>query len=224
MAEALKKILLRNWRQIFLDFFVLKLVHPNKNLKRLVVKAVFPKLFGSGSSVEDMHKQRHPPASKRLQTVKKDGLALRVAPEAVKGDEEVVLAAVKKDPRALELASERFRGDRSCVLELVRATQAAFLTAWAAEELRSDDAFVAQCRAAVPNGMLWTWYGSSIAFDAMRRRFPTAGASIPGGEAYDHVMGELKRATHGSASESASGHVRQESTPNRTTMPNAVMI
>ena len=146
-------------------------------------------------------------------------------PEAVKGDHEVVLSAVKVDPRALELASKRFRGDRSCVLELVRATQAAFLTAWAAEELRSDDAFVAQCRAAVPSGMLWTWYGSPTAFYAMREAFPTAGASIPGGEAYDHVMEQLRYAEHGSTSERASsGHVRQESTPNGTTLPNAVMF
>ena len=104
------------------------------------------------------------------------------------------------------------------------ATQAAFLTAWAAEELRSDDAFVAQCRAAVPSGMLWTWSGSPTAFYAMREAFPTAGASIPGGEAYDHVMKALRVAAHGSASESASGHVRQESTPNGTTLPNAVMF
>ena len=156
--------------------------------------------------------------------LKKEWWAFEDAPEAVKGDEEVVLAAVKVDPRALAYASKRLRGDRSCVLELVRATQAAFLTAWAAEELRSDDAFVAQCRAAVPSGMVWTFYGSFGAFSAMRDRFPTAGASIPGGEAYERVMEELRRDTHGSASECASGHVRRESTPNGTTLPNAVMF
>ena len=154
-----------------------------------------------------------------VEEVKKNGLALQVAPEAVKGDEEVVMAAVKRNPVALEYASERLRSDRSFVLELVRATQAAFLTAWAAEELRSDDAFVAQCRAAVPSGLVWTWYRSYGAFQAMRMRFPTAGASIPGGEAYDHVMEQLSDTTHGSTSESVSGHVRQESTPNGTKHP-----
>ena len=151
--------------------------------------------------------------------MKENWKALATAPEAVKDDHEVVLSAVKVDPRTLELASKRFRGDRSSVLELVRATKAAFLTAWAAEELRSDDAFVAQCRAAVPSGLVWTWYRSYGAFQAMRMRFPTAGASIPGGEAYDHVMEQLSDTTHGSTSESVSGHVRQESTPNGTKHP-----
>ena len=160
-----------------------------------------------------------------MEKVKENWKALATAPEAVKDDHEVVLSAVKVDPRTLELASKRFRGDRSSVLELVRATKAAFLTAWAAEELRSDDAFVAQCRAAVPSGLVWTWHGSYSAPVAMREAFPTAGASIPGGEAYDHVMEELRDAKHGSASERASsGHVRQESTPNGTTLPNAVMF
>ena len=172
----------------------------------------------------ELYRSRQELQQRWVQTVKKDVTAFQYAPEAMKGDMEVVLAAVKEDPEALKLVSKRFRGDRSCVLELVRATQAAFLTAWAAEELRSDDAFVAQCRAAVPSGMVWTFYGSFGAFSAMRDRFPTAGASIPGGEAYERVMEELRRDTHGSASECASGHVRRESTPNGTTLPNAVMF
>ena len=41
--RSIEKELLENWRQVFLDFFVLKLVHPNKNLKRLVnCKQFFP--------------------------------------------------------------------------------------------------------------------------------------------------------------------------------------
>ena len=136
-----------------------------------------------------------------LAKVEKGWEALADAPEAIRADKEIVVAAVKADPRALEYASEGLRRDRAYVLELVTATKAPFLTEWAAEELQEDAAFLARCRGAVRGGLVWTFYHSYNAFDAMRNRFPAAGASVPGGEAYEKVMEELKRADHGSALE-----------------------
>ena len=136
-----------------------------------------------------------------LAAVGEYGPAFRYAAEHLKADPEVVLAAVKANPSALQFASERFLGDRKSILELVRATKAAFLTWWAAEELREDAEFMAQCRAAAGTGLVWSFYRSYTAFEAMTRSLPTAGASVPGGEAYEQVMEAVRDAAHGSASE-----------------------
>lgn len=65
-----------------------------------------------------------------------NGLALGRAPEDLRGDREVVLAAVRQEGRALEFASEALRADREVVLEAVR--QNGFALAHAAPALRGE--------------------------------------------------------------------------------------
>ena len=134
-----------------------------------------------------------------MEKLKACGLHLKAAPEALRADQELVLVAVKAHPQALEHA-QSLRGDRSFVLSLVRATKAAFLTYWAADELRKDRSFAEECRRVAGRGLVWTWYDHPSVFAAMRERFPTTGASVPGGEAYLRVMEQLQHDPHGGAS------------------------
>ncbi|CAE7411371.1 ANK1 [Symbiodinium natans] len=136
-----------------------------------------------------------------LAAVERSGGALQYASEALKGDREVVLAAVKEDGFALNLASEELWADRSFLLEAVEATRAWWLVKIAAEALRADESFVEQCKAAAGTGLVFTFYDSYNCCECMRMLFPTTGASVPGGAAYDHVMeklNSLKRAEYGS--------------------------
>ena len=55
-----------------------------------------------------------------VEKVKEEWRALATAPEAVKGDMEVVTAAVKEDPRALEHGSEQLKADKDFVLAAMR--------------------------------------------------------------------------------------------------------
>ena len=130
--------------------------------------------------------------------MERSGAALQFASEKLRNDREVVLAAVKGDGMALQFASEELRADRSFLLEAVEATRAWWLVELAAEELRADESFVEQCKAAAGTGLVFSFYKTYNGFHNMRRLFPTAGASIPGGMAYDCVMEALKRARHGS--------------------------
>ena len=71
-----------------------------------------------------------------LAAVKKRGLALADASEALRDDREIVLAAVAKAGGALEYASERLRDDREVVLAAVNQWGPAFRHA--SERLRGD--------------------------------------------------------------------------------------
>ncbi|CAE7403978.1 unnamed protein product [Symbiodinium sp. CCMP2592] len=159
-----------------------------------------------------------------LEALQQDGLVLNYASKDLKADKEIVLAAVQHDGRALEFAStdlqankkfvlpavqqsgdalefasEDLRCDRAFVLQLVEATKAYWLCDFASEELRKDADFRQQCREAAGTGLVWTYYDSFSMFYDMRYSFPTTGASIPGGAAYDRVMDRLKASDHGAA-------------------------
>ena len=71
-----------------------------------------------------------------LEEVRADGLSLRLAPEDLRADKEVVLAAVKENAYALEYASEGLRADKEVVLEAVQ--QKSFALQFASEGLRAD--------------------------------------------------------------------------------------
>ncbi|CAE7370560.1 truC [Symbiodinium natans] len=132
-----------------------------------------------------------------LAAVKQSGRAFKHAADALREDRDFVLAAVKEDGTALSFASEELRADRSFLLEAVEATCAWWLVNLAAEELRADEGFADRCKAAAGTGLVFTYYDSYSCSDNMRRCFPTAGASVPGGAAYERVMKELKSASHG---------------------------
>ena len=57
-----------------------------------------------------------------LEAVKDNGLALKLAAKALKGDHEVVMEAVKQRGGALEYAAEALKSDRKIVLEAGLAT------------------------------------------------------------------------------------------------------
>ena len=135
-----------------------------------------------------------------LAAVKQSGRAFKHAADALREDRDFVLAAVKEDGTALSFASEELRADRSFLLEAVEATCAWWLVNLAAEELRADEGFADRCKAAAGTGLVFTYYDSYSCSDNMRRCFPTAGASVPGGAAYERVMKELKSASHGGPS------------------------
>ena len=134
-----------------------------------------------------------------LVAVEQNADALEFASKALRGDREVVLAAVKVDGTAFRFASEELRTDQTFLLEAVEATRAWWLVELAAEALRADESFVEECKAAAGTGLVFTFYDSYTCSEYMRTLFPTAGASVPGGAAYDRVMEELQRgASYGS--------------------------
>ncbi|CAE7229030.1 unnamed protein product [Symbiodinium natans] len=133
-----------------------------------------------------------------LAAVQKNGSALEYATDALKEDREVVLAAVQEDGTALEYACKEVRASRSFVLEAVQATRAWWLVKFAADELGADTALIERYKAAAGTGLIFSFYDSYSCFARMRDRFPTAGASVPGGTAYEHVMDMLRSDDHGS--------------------------
>ena len=134
-----------------------------------------------------------------LQAVAADGGALEYAAQELKADKEVVAAAVRGEPEVLEEAAEALRSSRDFVKRLVRETKAWWLVEWATEELRQDAALRKECQDLCGTGVVFSYYQSATAFMAMRRRFKASGASVPGGEAYEPVMEQLRDANHGSA-------------------------
>ena len=117
----------------------------------------------------------------------------------LKSNAEVVAAAVRWSPEVLQKAPEALRGSRNFVKRLVRETKASWLLEWATEELRNDVALRKECQELAGTGVVFTYYQSCNAFEAMRYSFKASGASVPGGEAYEAVMKELREAAHGSA-------------------------
>ncbi|CAE7357966.1 unnamed protein product [Symbiodinium natans] len=108
------------------------------------------------------------------------------------GHPQVVLAAVKLHGYALEYASEELKNDREFLLEAVRETKASWLAHFASESLREDPSFRAECSQAAGTGLVFTYYESYDCLDYMRTCFPTAAASVPGGQAYAEVMEKMK--------------------------------
>eukprot|EP00968_Pinguiococcus_pyrenoidosus_P013213 scaffold1196_cov151-Pinguiococcus_pyrenoidosus.AAC.7 len=71
-----------------------------------------------------------------LEAVRGYGFGLQHAPDHLRGDRDVVLAAIAQDAAELRLASEELRGDREFVLAAVARNRRAF--EFASEELRGD--------------------------------------------------------------------------------------
>ncbi|CAE7480057.1 pum [Symbiodinium natans] len=125
-------------------------------------------------------------------------LALEFAAEELKGDWEVVLAAVRRNGMCLEFASSELRKSRRFILEAIQATQAWWLLKLASEELQADLGFVEECKEVAGTGIIFTFYDNYDCSVMMRKRFKTAGASVPGGSAYEFVMARLNETEHGS--------------------------
>ena len=135
-----------------------------------------------------------------LQAVESRGDALRFAAKELKAERDFILKAVESNGPTLEYAAEELRADPDFLLALVRATRADWLRNFAAAELREDEALARRCKEAAGTGLVFTYYRSYDCLAGMRDRFPAAGASVPGGEAYEEVMEKLKDAEHGSSS------------------------
>jgi len=88
---------------------------------------------------------RAPDCAQWLERVEVDGRELRHAPESIREDREVVLAAVSEHGRALEFACAELRADLEVVLAAVKADGAA--VEFAAPGLRLDQRVVAASRA-----------------------------------------------------------------------------
>ena len=74
--------------------------------------------------------------------------------------------------------------DRDWMLDLVKATRCWWLPHFAEnKKLAKDEAFMAECKAAASCGLVFTYYQDFNCFKLMRKMFPTAGASVPGGQA-----------------------------------------
>ncbi|CAE7557542.1 ANK1, partial [Symbiodinium pilosum] len=127
-----------------------------------------------------------------LEAVGEYGPALEYASKELQGDQEVVLKAVRQDGTALEHASEDLLTDRDFLLQAVKQTKAWWLCRFADSELQEDEEFERQCKETAGTGIVFTYYDRYTCFEGMRLAFRTAGASVPGGEAYDMVMEELK--------------------------------
>ncbi|CAJ1368558.1 unnamed protein product [Effrenium voratum] len=107
-------------------------------------------------------------------------------------DRELVLAAVAQNGLALQYASKDLRKDRAFVLKAVEKTRAWFLVNWAGPELRVDKDFQRRCVDTCSTGLVFTYYESYTAFTNMRSSFLATGASVPGGQAYERVMEQLR--------------------------------
>ena len=152
-----------------------------------------------GYALEDATQELQADKEFVLQAVAADRRALKHAAGELKADKEFVAAAVREHPEVLEMASEALRGSRDFVKRLVKETKAWWLVEWATEELRQDAALRKECQELCGTGVVFSYYQSATAFMAMRRRFKASGASVPGGEAYEPVMEQLRDANHGSA-------------------------
>ena len=100
----------------------------------------------------------------------------------------------------LEFASSELRKSRRFILEAIQATQAWWLLKLASEELQADLGFVEECKEVAGTGIIFTFYDNYDCSVMMRKRFKTAGASVPGGSAYEFVMARLNETEHGSDS------------------------
>ncbi|CAJ1437554.1 unnamed protein product [Effrenium voratum] len=112
--------------------------------------------------------------------------------EELRSDHELVLAAVAQNGLALQYASKELRKDRAFVLKAVEKTRAWFLVNWAGPELRVDKDFQRRCVDTCSTGLVFTYYESYTAFTNMRSSFLATGASVPGGQAYERVMEQLR--------------------------------
>ena len=64
--------------------------------------------------------------------------------------------------------------------------------------LNQKPGFRAECDWTAGTGLVFTYYASYDCLDYMRKSFPTAVASVPGGEAYEEVMKKVTDANEGS--------------------------
>ncbi|CAE7497590.1 ANK1 [Symbiodinium pilosum] len=100
--------------------------------------------------------------------------------------------ALRWHPELLCAAHTDLQQDRCFLRDCVKATKCWWLPHFAKNgELAKDEAFMAECKASAGTGLVFTYYRSYCCFDKMRAWFPTAGASVPGGQAYDKVMEKL---------------------------------
>ncbi|CAE7325302.1 pum [Symbiodinium sp. CCMP2592] len=83
--------------------------------------------------------------------------------------------------------------DREFILKAVKETKAWWLVKLASKELSEDAAFVARCKEAAGDGLVFTYYDNSDVWSGMIGAFHTTGASVPGGKAYDEVMKKLRQ-------------------------------
>jgi len=93
-------------------------------------------LVGGVADVTLVRISRLPGQAEWLAKVGTHGSMLAAAPEAIRADREVVLAAVRGHGRALEFAAEELRADREVVLAAAR--QNGWSLRHASEELRAD--------------------------------------------------------------------------------------
>ncbi|CAE7168496.1 ANK1 [Symbiodinium microadriaticum] len=132
-----------------------------------------------------------------LAAVRQRGDVLERLDTYLRCDKEVILEAVLGNPDALQYMSL----DRGLLLHFVASTKCWWLPRFAQDfkELDEDVDFQKQCKAAAGTGLIFTYYHSMTCFLKMRMKFPTAGASVPGGQAYDKVMEMLRNpGMHGS--------------------------
>ena len=90
----------------------------------------------NGFSLEDAPEGLRADKEVVLAAVQQEGVALRFASEGLRADREVVVAAVKKIGLALEYASEDFRADKEVVLAAVQENGSALT--FASEDFRAD--------------------------------------------------------------------------------------
>eukprot|EP00439_Symbiodinium_sp_Y106_P058339 s4982_g8.t1 len=115
------------------------------------------------------------------------------APPRLRSDQEVLLAAAREDPATLRFAAD-LQEDRGFWLWIVRQTKAWWLIHFgASQKLLEDPGFLERCKKAAGTGLVFTYYDDYSLFQTMRRKFPATGASVPGGEAYDAVMEEVRK-------------------------------
>lgn len=86
--------------------------------------------------------KRTPDFAQWSEKVSRQPLELRSAPQHIRGDRDIVLAAVKRDGRALEFACQALQCDSEVVTAAVEQHSAAF--AFAAPDLKENFAFVMQ--------------------------------------------------------------------------------
>ncbi|CAE7246415.1 ANK1 [Symbiodinium sp. CCMP2592] len=115
------------------------------------------------------------------------------APPRLRSDREVLLAAAREDPATLRFAAD-LQKDRNFWLWIVRQTKAWWLIHFgASQKLLEDPSFLEGCKKAAGTGLVFTYYDDHNLFQTLRRKLPTAGASVPGGDAYDLVMEEVSQ-------------------------------
>mmetsp|Transcript_47289 Transcript_47289/g.145665 ORF Transcript_47289/g.145665 Transcript_47289/m.145665 type:complete len:228 (+) Transcript_47289:45-728(+) len=101
-------------------------------------------LFGIGQArpgvLELTLIRKSPDHAAWLQRVSVDGMQLAAAPEELRADEEIVMAAVQSSGLAFQFAAETMRADADTVVSVVQKNAGAF--AFASHDLRSSRDFV----------------------------------------------------------------------------------